>query len=58
MTHLFQGTEGKYKVHLEIARADKTDCGSYKLSAKNEKGETTSQTIELTEKMIQEVNDF
>ncbi|KAB7500468.1 hypothetical protein Anas_01273 [Armadillidium nasatum] len=36
-------SEGKYSVVLDIVRADKTDCGTYKLIAKNEKGETSSQ---------------
>lgn len=34
---------------LEIESVTVTDKGSYKLVAKNEKGEATSQTVEVTE---------
>lgn len=34
---------------LEIESVTQTDKGSYKLIAKNEKGEATSQTVEVTE---------
>ena len=44
-------------VQMEMIRAEKTDCGSYKLVAKNEKGETISNTVELTETMLEEVRD-
>lgn len=38
-----------------MIRCENSDCGSYKVVAKNEKGETTSNTVELTEKMLEEV---
>lgn len=34
---------------MEISDVSKTDKGLYKLVAKNEKGEATSQTVEVTE---------
>ena len=34
---------------LEIENVSQTDKGTYKLVAKNEKGEATSQTVEVTE---------
>jgi hypothetical protein len=36
-------------VKLEIESVTVADKGSYKLVAKNEKGEATSQTVEVTE---------
>ncbi|XP_069946180.1 obscurin-like isoform X5 [Cherax quadricarinatus] len=48
--------EGKYVVQMEMIKAEKFDCGSYKVVAKNEKGETTSQTVELTQAMLEEVS--
>lgn len=44
-----QVKDGEYAVKLEIKDVKETDKGSYKLVAKNEKGEATSQTVELTE---------
>lgn len=41
--------QGEFSVKLEIEPANPTDKGSYKLVAKNEKGEATSQTVEVTE---------
>lgn len=41
--------QGEFAVKLEIAECSQTDKGSYKLMAKNEKGEATSQTVEVTE---------
>lgn len=41
--------QGEFSVKLEIEPANLTDKGSYKLVAKNEKGEATSQTVEVTE---------
>ncbi|XP_069190632.1 obscurin-like, partial [Procambarus clarkii] len=46
--------EGKYVVQMEMLKAEKMDCGSYKVVAKNEKGETTSQAVELTMDMLEE----
>lgn len=34
---------------MEINECQQTDKGSYKLVAKNEKGEATSQVVEVTE---------
>lgn len=42
-------SQGEYKVQLEIENATKEDKGKYKFVAKNEKGETTSQAVEVTE---------
>lgn len=41
--------DGEYAVKLEISQVSETDRGSYKLIAKNERGEASSQTVELTE---------
>jgi hypothetical protein len=41
--------QGEFAVKLEIESASQADKGSYKLVAKNEKGEATSQTVEVTE---------
>lgn len=41
--------EGEFAVKLEISNVSQTDKGSYKLVAKNEKGEATSQQVEITE---------
>merc|ERR1712000_663938 len=46
--------EGSYKVALEIKHAAKQDIGSYKIVAKNEKGETASSHVKLTEETIEE----
>lgn len=54
--HLLQEGEGKYVVQMEMLKAERSDCGMYKLVAKNEKGETTSQTVELIESMLEEVS--
>jgi len=42
-----QVKDGEYAVQLEIEKCSKEDKGTYKLVAKNDKGEATSQTIEL-----------
>lgn len=34
---------------MEISNISKTDKGSYKLMAKNEKGEATSQVVEISD---------
>ena len=44
-----QVQKGEYKVQLEISDASKEDKGSYKFVAKNEKGESSSQSVEITE---------
>lgn len=44
-----QVKDGEFAVKLEISDVQKTDKGLYKLVAKNEKGEATSQTVEVTE---------
>merc|ERR1711915_417578 len=49
-----KSSEGSYLCQLEISKVELSDCGSYKLVAKNEKGETTSQTVEITKAMIEE----
>jgi hypothetical protein len=41
--------QGEFSVKLEIESVTQSDKGSYKLMAKNEKGEATSQTVEVTE---------
>lgn len=41
--------QGEFTVKLEIANVSQQDRGSYKLVAKNEKGEATSQQVEITE---------
>lgn len=44
-----QVKDGEFAVKLEIENVEKTDKGFYKLVAKNEKGEATSQSVEVTE---------
>ena len=44
-----QVQKGEYKIQLEISDATKEDKGSYKFVAKNEKGESSSQSVEITE---------
>jgi hypothetical protein len=44
-----QVKDGEFAIKLEISEVNKTDKGLYKLVAKNEKGEATSQTVEVTE---------
>ncbi|XP_013148758.1 PREDICTED: muscle M-line assembly protein unc-89-like [Papilio polytes] len=41
--------EGEFTVKLEISNISQQDKGSYKLVARNEKGEATSQQVEITE---------
>lgn len=38
-------SKGEYAIALEIDRAEKSDKGSYKLVAKNEKGECSSPVV-------------
>lgn len=44
-----QVRDGEYAVKLEIGQIRETDRGSYKLVARNEKGEAVSQVVELSE---------
>lgn len=46
---IFFLSQGEFAVKLEISDVQKIDRGMYKLVAKNEKGEATSQTVEVTE---------
>jgi len=41
--------QGEFCVKLEIEQVSQKDKGIYKLIAKNDKGEASSQTVELTE---------
>lgn len=41
--------QGEFTVKLEISNVSQLDKGSYKLVAKNEKGEATSQQVEITD---------
>lgn len=41
--------EGEFTVKLEISQVNDSDKGSYKLVAKNERGEAMSQIVEITE---------
>jgi len=50
-----ESSEGGYMCQLEILNVETSDCGNYKLVAKNEKGETVSNTVALTKDMIEEV---
>lgn len=47
--HVEQVKDGEFAVKLEIEDVSKADRGSYKLVAKNEKGEAVSQVVEVTE---------
>ena len=40
-------SKGEYEVDLEIEKAEKSDKGFYKLTARNEKGECTSQSVKV-----------
>lgn len=44
-----QVKDGEFAVKLEISQVVESDKGSYKLVARNEKGEAVSQVVELTE---------
>jgi len=46
--------EGSYKCQMEIMKITKEDAGIYKMIAKNDKGETTSEVIELSADQIEE----
>lgn len=41
--------QGEYSVKLEMSNCTVEDKGTYKLIAKNEKGEAQSQTVTITE---------
>lgn len=43
--------QGEFAVKLEIEQVSSSDKGTYKLVARNEKGEATSQVVEVTEIM-------
>ncbi|KAF2885738.1 hypothetical protein ILUMI_20442 [Ignelater luminosus] len=47
--HIEQVNDGEFNVKLEINEVIKEDKGYYKLVARNEKGEATSQSVEVTE---------
>jgi hypothetical protein len=49
LVQISQVREGEFAVKLEINQIKETDKGSYKLVARNEKGEATSQVVELLE---------
>lgn len=42
-------SQGEFAVKLEIEQVSHLDKGTYKLVARNEKGEATSQVVEITE---------
>ena len=48
-----QTSEG-YQCLLEISKAEKSDVGSYRVVAKNEKGSITSAEVKLTADMLEE----
>lgn len=47
--HVEKIKEGEFAVKLEIEQISKADRGKYKLVARNEKGEATSQVVEIQE---------
>lgn len=47
--HVEKIKEGEFAVKLEIEQISKADKGKYKLVARNEKGEATSQVVEVAE---------
>lgn len=49
LINYFFRTQGEFAVKLEIEQMSVTDKGVYKLVARNEKGEATSQVVEVTE---------
>ncbi|XP_047102337.1 muscle M-line assembly protein unc-89-like isoform X2 [Schistocerca piceifrons] len=52
--HVEQVKEGEFSVKLEIASCSESDKGTYKLVARNEKGEATSQTVEIIDIPVEE----
>lgn len=46
--------QGEFAVKLEIEAVQVTDKGSYKLVAKNDKGEATSQVVEIIDIPVEE----
>lgn len=49
LNHKTSFFQGEFAVKLEIESVTQVDKGSYKLVAKNEKGEAMSQVVEVTE---------
>jgi hypothetical protein len=49
VNYIFYYFQGEFTVKLEISNVSQNDKGSYKLVAKNEKGEATSQQVEITD---------
>lgn len=47
--HVEKVKEGEFAVKLEIEQISTADKGKYKLVARNEKGEATSQVVEVAE---------
>lgn len=47
--HVEKVKEGEFAVKLEIEQVSTADKGKYKLVARNEKGEATSQVVEIAE---------
>lgn len=47
--HVEKVKEGEFAVKLEIEEVSTADKGKYKLVARNEKGEATSQVVEIAE---------
>lgn len=47
--HVEKIKEGEFAVKLEIEQISQADKGKYKLVARNEKGEATSQVVEIQE---------
>jgi hypothetical protein len=47
--HLFISLKGEYSVKFEITEPTKADEGNYKFVVQNEKGETTSDMMEVKE---------
>lgn len=45
--HIEKNKEGEYTVKLEIHQCNDNDRGSYKMMARNERGEAVSQVVEL-----------
>lgn len=47
--YFFCAFQGEFAIKLEISNITRTDKGSYKLVAKNEKGEAISQVVEVSD---------
>jgi hypothetical protein len=46
--------QGEFAIKLEIEGCQQTDKGTYKLVAKNDKGEATSQSVEVVDIPLEE----